>query len=208
MLIQVIVFDGADELDFVGPWEVFRLAAAAVKQAVEVRLVTLAPAGEVVAAHGLRVRPDGVLADECDLVIVPGGGWVARSAQSVRAEVERGELPRRLARIHAARGTVAGVCTGAMAMEAAGLLKGRAAVTHHGAIDDLRSTGTRVANARIVDEGSVLTCGGVTSGIDLALHLVQRYWGRDLADGIARQLEYARTRDVHRESIIVGSAPQ
>jgi len=89
------------------------------------------------------------------------------------------------------------VCTGAMALAAAGLLDGRAAVTHRDALEDLRRTKALVIEARVVDDGDILTCGGVTSSIDLALWLVERQWGTELADKISRSLEYTRSRDVY-----------
>jgi transcriptional regulator GlxA family with amidase domain len=195
MNVRIVVFDGADELDFIGPYEVFRRAGKRGKD-VDVTLVTLLPQAEITAANGLKVRCDGVL-DEADLVVVSGGGWANRAAAGMRAEVAGGELPRRLAQLHSRGAVVAGVCTGAMALAAAGLLHERPAITHHAAVEDLRATTARVHSARVVDAGSVVTSGGVTASIDLALWLVERFWGKDTADGIARDLEYTRTDEIY-----------
>lgn len=196
MRINILVFDGADEIDFVGPHEVFRRAARH-KEGIEVELVSLERQLEVTAQFGLRVRPDGVLHASPDLVVVPGGGWVAAAGHGVRQEIARGALPKTLLSLYASGVIVAGVCTGAMALAAAGLLDGRAAVTHHDALEDLRRTKALVIEARVVDDGDILTCGGVTSSIDLALWLVERQWGTELADKISRSLEYTRSRDVY-----------
>src|SRR5207237_683034 len=156
----------------------------------DVALVTLEPQAEITAAYGLRVRPDGVLDGPVDLLVVSGGGWVARGPRGIRAEVERGALPRRIAELPAAGPTIARGRTGAMAGAGSGWLDGRPATTHHGAIDDLRATKAQVVEARVVDAGSVLTCGGVTSSLHLALWVVERFWGADTADSIARFMEH------------------
>lgn len=196
MNVRVLVFEGADELDFVGPYEVFRRAAKQ-RREIDVALVSLIPKHQITAAFGLSVTPDGVLSDDTDLLVVPGGGWVEAARCGVRAEISAGILPGKLAELHARGTVVAGVCTGAMALAAAGLLDGRPAVTHKSALADLRGMRANVVEARVVDAGDVVTCGGVTASIDLALWLVERFWGYDLAAHIADSLEYAR----HKASV-------
>jgi transcriptional regulator GlxA family with amidase domain len=129
-------------------------------------------------------------------VIVPGGGWADGTPDGVRAECD-GPLPRRLAELHAGGTVIASVCTGAMLLAAAGLLAGRPAVTHFTALDDLAAAGADVQrDARVVDDGDVLTAGGVTAGIDLAIHLVARHRGADAGRVAARRLEYTPAGDV------------
>ena len=198
MRIEIVVYDGFDEVDAIGPFEVLRNAMLGVED-LDVRLVGARGAGEVTAAHGLRLLVDEGLSDEADLVIVPGGGWVDRSAAGARAESERGELPARLKELHAGGARIGSVCTGGMLLAAAGLTDGRPAVTHHGALEDLRESGADVQDdARVVDDGDVLTAGGVTSGFDLALHIVESEWGRALADRIAEEMEFERQGRVCR----------
>lgn len=202
MRIDVLVFDGFEELDAIAPFEVLRVAAEAGAD-LQTRLLTLHPAAEVEASHGLRVRPGGALTsladdERPDVVVVPGGGWNARKPQGTRAEAERGEIPAELARLHAVGTKLAGVCTGGMLIATAGLLEGRPAITHHAAIEDLRATGARVVEARVVDDGEIITAGGVTSGLDLALWLVERFFGSGLAHRVERQLEYERRGTVWR----------
>jgi transcriptional regulator GlxA family with amidase domain len=196
MNVRVLVFDGADELDFVGPYEIFRRAAKLRKE-IDVKIVSLATNAQVTAAFGLTVTPDGVLSEDTDLLVIPGGGWVESERVGVRAEIAHGILTRKLAEMHARGTVIAGVCTGTMALAAAGLLDGRPAVTHKGALADLRGMRANVVEARVVDAGDVVTCGGVTASIDLALWLVERFWGYDLAAHIADSLEYAR----HKASV-------
>ncbi|HEU4898030.1 MAG TPA: DJ-1/PfpI family protein [Actinomycetota bacterium] len=197
MRIAVVVFEGFDELDAIGPLEVLRNAAEGGAD-LEVALVTLDGA-EVTGSHGLRVRPDGRLdPDRTDLLVVPGGGWSDRAARGAWAEAERGELPAAIAAAHRAGAQVATVCTGAMLATAAGLTQGRPAVTHHSAVEDLRASGAQVVEARVVDDGDLVTSGGVTSGIDMALWLVERHVGAAAAEAVAAEIEHPRHGEVWR----------
>jgi transcriptional regulator GlxA family with amidase domain len=185
--VQIVIYDGFDELDAVAPFEI--LAAAGFTT----ELVTLEGAASVVTAHGMSVAPHGRLAPSPDLLVVPGGGWADRAAQGAWAEVQRGDLPTAIADRHAAGTVVAGVCSGGMIVAASGLLRGRPAVTHHTALDELGDYGADVRrDARVVDDGDVLTAGGVTSAIDLALHVVERELGAAAAAAGARRIEYER----------------
>jgi transcriptional regulator GlxA family with amidase domain len=196
--VAVVCYDGFDELDAIGPYEVFENAARA-GATWDVTLRSVEATETVTASHGLRVEPDGPLeAVDPDLLVVSGGGWNARGEQGAWAEAERGVLPEQIAVAHERGATVAGVCTGGMVLARAGVLDGRPAVTHQGAIEDLRATDTEVVDARVVDDGDVLTAGGVTSGLDLALHLVDREWGADVAAQVAREMEYERRGRVYR----------
>jgi transcriptional regulator GlxA family with amidase domain len=130
------------------------------------------------------------------VVLVPGGSWRARRPVGAWGEVQRGDwLP--LLADAAARGAVMGsVCTGAMLLAHAGVIGGRRATTHHDAWEDLAATGATLVKERVVDDGDLVTAGGVTSGIDLALWLVERFVSPELADGVAGAMEYPRTRPV------------
>ena len=120
MRIAVVVFDGFDELDAIGPLEVLRNAATMGGVDLEVDLVALGGEAEVTGSHGLRIRPDGPLDPQrTDLLVIPGGGWNDRAPQGARAEAERGELPAALAAAHRSGAVVATVCTGAMLATAA-----------------------------------------------------------------------------------------
>ena len=198
MNIEILLYDGVDELDAIGPYEVLSGAGAATGR-LDVRLVTATDVTTVTASHGALIKPHGTLSDAADLLIIPGGGWNDRSAEGARAQVDRGELPELIAARHAGGATVASVCTGAMLLAAGGLLEGRPAVTHHVALADLRAAGaTVIDDARVVDDGDILTAGGVTSGLDLALWIIERELGTRAADAAARELEYERTGRVWR----------
>jgi transcriptional regulator GlxA family with amidase domain len=201
MHAAIVCFDGFDDLDAIGPFEVFQHARTFGAD-LEVGLYTLAPQEVVTSSHGLRVQPDGVLERDAasetpDLVVVPGGGWGNRAEAGAWGEAERGTLPETLARLHDSGATVASVCTGGMLLARAGITDGRPAVTHHEALEDLRESGAEVVEARVVDDGDVVTAGGVTSGIDLALHLVEREFGTDVVDPVAAEMEYEQRGDVY-----------
>jgi transcriptional regulator GlxA family with amidase domain len=189
MQIDIVLYDGFDELDALAPYEVFRTAAV-LGAGIRADLVGAHGAGTITADHGARIVVDRAPSDACDMVLVPGGGWNTRGEAGAWVEAQRGDLPARLAALHAAGKTVASVCTGAMLLAAAGITTGRPATTHHSAVEDLRASGANVVAARVVDDGDVVTAGGVTSGIDLALLIVERHAGRDTANRVAREIEY------------------
>ena len=144
--------------------------------------------------------PHGVLSDVPGLLIVPGGGWNDRGpAGGPRARPRVASCRARSRRGTPAARSIASVCTGAMLLAAGGLLDGRPAITHHRAIDDLRAAGaTVIDDARVVDDGDVLSAGGVTSGLDLALWIIERELGAAVAAAAARELEYEPTGSVWR----------
>ncbi len=204
MRVAIVLYDGCDELDVVGPYEVLRLAGESGMPR-EVRLVTLEPVEHVTASHGLRIVPQGLLDGTADLVIVPGGAWAARGEVGAWGEIQRGALPRALAGEYERGAQMAAVCTGTMLLAAAGIIRGRPATTHRTALDALRRAGVEVIDARVVDDGDLVTCGGVTSGIDMALWLVERHCGPDLAEAIALRLEHDRRGRVYRRTAPAGS---
>jgi transcriptional regulator GlxA family with amidase domain len=183
--VQILIYDGFDELDAIAPYEILSSAG------LRTELVTLEPVDRITAAHGALIAPHGTLAERPDLLVVPGGGWGARAPAGTWAEYERGVLPAAIAERDAAGAVLASVCTGAMLLARAGILAGRPATTHHVAYGDLRADGADVReDARVVDDGDVITCGGVTSGIDMALHVLARERGPEVAATAARRLEH------------------
>jgi transcriptional regulator GlxA family with amidase domain len=189
MQIDIILFDGFDELDAIAPYEVLRTAAQ-LGAALDVTLVGAHGPATITASHGTRIVVGRGPSEDADLLLVPGGGYF--HGAGIRAELERGVLPRIVAAAHARGATVGSVCTGAMLLTATGLTAGRRMTTHQFAIDDLRASGAEVVEARFVDDGDIVSAGGVTAGIDLALHLVQRFAGAGMADEVATEIEYQR----------------
>jgi transcriptional regulator GlxA family with amidase domain len=184
--IAIFLFDGAEELDWAGPWEV--LSAWARRWPDDgVTAFTVAESTDrpVACAKGLRVLADHTWADAppVDVLLVPGGDTRAVTADE-----------RVLARVRdlaSADKLVTSVCTGAFVLQAAGLLEGRPATTHWGSIDGLRDLGVDVRpDDRFVDAGAVVTAAGVSAGIDMALHLVARLHSRERAQEVRRYIQY------------------
>jgi transcriptional regulator GlxA family with amidase domain len=199
MRCEVILYDGFDELDALAPWEVLS-SFADLRDDFDAALVSLDGAAPVRAAHGTLVTPHRALSESVNVLVVPGGGWNDRSDEGAWAQAQRGTLPQAVRERHERGALVASVCTGAMLLAAAGLVEGRHAITHHGAIDDLEAAGAHVVRARVVDDGDLVTAGGVTSGLDLALHLAERFFGAEAALAAERELEYERRGTVWRGS--------
>ena len=126
------------------------------------------------------------------MVVVPGGGRNDRASQGAWIEVQRGDLTRVLGELHDAGTAIATVCTGGMVAAAAGLTNGRPATTHHTALEELRASGAHLIDARVVDDGDLIMAGGVTSGIDLAVWVVEREAGAEIAAAVAEEMEYPR----------------
>jgi transcriptional regulator GlxA family with amidase domain len=186
MNIAVVLFDGAEELDWAGPWEV--LAAwrdGWPDDGVQVFTVAWTEA-PIVCAKGLRVLADHTweTAPEADVVVWPGG-------IGTRAMLGDVSIRKHVQDLAARAEIMASVCTGALVYADAGLLAGRRATTHWGSLDRLAELGAEVdPDARFVDHGDVVTAAGVSAGIDLALHLVARLHSRERAVEVRRYIQY------------------
>jgi transcriptional regulator GlxA family with amidase domain len=192
--VEVLLFPGFDELDAVGPWEVLAAAGFSVTP-----VGWPDDGGWVEGGHHLRVAVTRSLGQP-GLLVVPGGGWLAGTG--VRALVLEGSLPRRLRQLHEDGAVLASVCTGAVLLAEAGLLRGRPAVTNALALDAIAERGAVVrAEARVVDDGEVVTSGGPLAGVDLAIRLVERYLGETAAVAAAARLEHER-----RGPLLLGGA--
>jgi cyclohexyl-isocyanide hydratase len=183
MRIAFIIYDGMTALDFVGVYDVVtRLRTMRFVEDLEWDVCALT--GEVTDFSGLRLaasRVGGSLG-EYDWVIVPGGFGSRRLAKD--AEFIGWLETARACKLRAS------VCTGSVLLGAAGFLRGQRATTHRSAFDELRPFCDEVVDARIVDEGDVITARGVTSAIDLGLYLCEKVAGRDVRRRIAEQMDY------------------
>jgi transcriptional regulator GlxA family with amidase domain len=195
--IGILLFDGFDELDAIGPWEVLRGAAAA-GAPFEVHLFSVPHKPRIQAGHGLSIALDRNAGTDFDWIVVPGGGWARRAETGAAAEIARGVLPAFLRDAHARGTRFASVCTGAMLLAAAGVTKGRPATTHHVAREALAQSGASLVDARVVDDGDVVTAGGVTSGLDLALWLTERLGSPEVARKVRTEIEHEASASVQR----------
>jgi transcriptional regulator GlxA family with amidase domain len=194
MRIEIVVFDGFDEMDAIGPFEMLDNAAAA-GAPFEVALVGSEGPAQIRGQHGLRmVTTEGI--GNPDGIVVPGGGWLNRAPEGAWAQAQRGVLPRRLAELAPTVRWTASVCSGAMLLAEAGLLKGRPATTNHQLIEALADTGAQAMRRRVVDDGTVVTAGGLTAGLDLGLWLIEREVSAELAATVAENMEYRPWNDV------------
>jgi transcriptional regulator GlxA family with amidase domain len=183
--VAFVLFEGVEELDFVGPWEVFTMAATV--QPGEISTYTVAErAGVLTCAKGLRVVADHSFesAPAADIIVVPGGN-------ATRKEVDNPAIISFIARMDAGAEYTSSVCTGALLLARAGVLKARRATTHWAAIPELKAIGVEtVDDQRVVDTGRVITSAGVSAGIDMALHLVGRIWGPKVGHLTQKYMEY------------------
>lgn len=187
--IDLVIFEGFDELDAIAPYEMLRAAG------LEARLVVLAGRERrVTARHGLVLEAHGTITADTiaagDWLVAVGGGYVANAATGVKPEIERGEMPAFFGAARERGANLGSVCTGAMLLAAAGLVKGRRAITHHTATGDLAKAGAAIVNARVVDDGDLVTAGGVTSGLDFGLHLIGRLLGEEAKKKASERAEY------------------
>lgn len=193
--IAILLFDAVDLIDVAGPYEVFLTANRLAQRRGDpppFDVTTATADGRAVQAYGgLGLTPhagvDGL--DGVDVLIVPG----AIDVNGVLADPDLA----RIAADHAARGAVVmSICTGAFVLAAAGLLDHRPFTTH---FEDVADLAGRLPSAipddtvRWIDDGDVITAGGMTCGIAAAVHLVERTTDRDLADATARQMDYTWT---------------
>jgi transcriptional regulator GlxA family with amidase domain len=185
--IAIAVFDGAEELDFAGPWEV--LAAWRFLHPDEVELLLVGDDRDpVTCAKGMQVLPQTTWDElgDVDVLVYPGG-------RGTRAKVGDERVRGRL-RAMRERGTLmTSVCTGSLVFADAGLLDERAATTYWSAFDELLSLGHDIEprrDDRFVDTGEVVTAAGVSAGIDMALHLVGRLASPERAREVRRYIQY------------------
>ncbi|WP_040790820.1 DJ-1/PfpI family protein [Nocardia paucivorans] len=189
--VHIVMYDGVEELDFIAPFEVFCAAGVLADGSVDVDFVTTGRTGLVRAAYGTEIQVTKPWAPHsADIVVVPGGGYTQRDEPGIWSEIDRGVLPRALADCPRNGLTITSVCTGAILLGAAGLVKGRPCTTHHRARATLEQQGGLVKNARVVDDGNLVTAGGITSGLELAIWLTRRELGADVVAGLEEMLEY------------------
>ncbi|MFQ1682731.1 DJ-1/PfpI family protein [Pantoea dispersa] len=192
--VGIYIFDNVEVLDFCGPYEVFTCASRV--HGGENPLFNVFTVAEslnpVLARAGLSVKPDYTLSDhpQFDCLVIAGGvvsdellkknviQWIDEQSKKVKI--------------------IASVCTGAFLLAKTGMLDGKSATTHWEDISDLRAMFPRISVAerlRWVDEGNIVSSAGISAGIDMSLHLVERLHGRVLAERTARQLEFDWTEN-------------
>ena len=188
--VGILIFNEAEVLDFAGPFEVFSIATAEDKQSKLFCVKTIAETKMTISArNGLKVTPDYDF-DDClglDILIIPGG----YGAEEI--EIHNHRLLSWIQQRAADTPIVASVCTGAFLLAEAGLLNGKRATTHWMDIDRLEREYPRLSvqrNVKFVDEGSILTAGGISAGINLSFYLLNKLYGNAVAIDTAKRMEY------------------
>jgi transcriptional regulator GlxA family with amidase domain len=185
--VGILLFDGVEVLDFAGPYEVFTKAGKdQTPRPFEVK--TVAPVTPVRARDGLSVNPDFLLeqAPPFSILIVPGGPGARRE---MATEKQMAWLRQRASEAE----LLLSVCTGALLLAKAQLVKGLELTTHHSAMEELRALAPHekiLQGRRFIDNGKVILSAGVTSGIDMSLHVVGRILGQAVAQETAQNIEY------------------
>jgi transcriptional regulator GlxA family with amidase domain len=181
----ILLFEDAEELDFVGPWEVLTVAAQVTGEG---HTVTIAEReGPVRCAKGLRVLPDHSFATApvLDVVLVPGG-------MGTRREVANPVLIDWLRKAGAQATWVTSVCTGSLLLHEAGFARGKRVTTHWAFVPEFRKRPevTVLDGPRYVRDGTLLTSAGVSAGIDMTLWLVGQLHSPEVARKVQRYLQY------------------
>lgn len=188
--IGIVIYDDAEVLDFAGPYEVFSTAAR-LCDSPPWQVSLISENREVIARGGFPVKSHFTLADHppVDVLLVSGGVHTSAMANTA--------LLNALRKAGDSASWVTSVCTGAFLLAQAGLLTDQRVTTHWEDIADLRHRFPALdvqENIRWVEDGNRLTSAGISAGIDMSLHLVERLHGRELADKTAQQMDYAWQR--------------
>jgi transcriptional regulator GlxA family with amidase domain len=199
LTVGILIFDGVEVLDFGGPFEVFSGASTVGEQHSDhhplFQVVIIAEEDRIITcAGGLLVKPQATIKNHppLDILVVPGG--------DVSREISNPHVLEWISQQDRQTRLTTSVCTGAYLLAESGLLNQHRATTHWAGVEDMRKRYPAVemlADTRIVDEGHIITSAGVSSGIDMSLHVVSRLYGEEVAAQTARYMEYdwsARSR--------------
>jgi transcriptional regulator GlxA family with amidase domain len=184
----ILLYEGVEELDFVGPWQTFNISSLRRDRA-DTAVLIAEREGPLTCSRGMRVLPHHTFDDhpDLDVLLVPGGGH-ARVLEEMTNPALTGWIKRTAAEVD----WVTSVCTGAFLLHAAGVVRGRRMATERSNEDGLEALGdvTVVRDARYVMDGNVVSSQGVSAGIDMTLWLVGRLHGRDHAREVIRSMQY------------------
>ncbi|MGI5400173.1 DJ-1/PfpI family protein [Streptomyces sp. CA-135486] len=213
MLCQIVLFDGFDPLDVIAPYEVLFAGGMAAPGALEVELVSAEGPREVPSGSGLlSLRATAALDPQrADLVLVPGAVGPIGDLCDPDAPGNEDSIPALLGRtlqtglpallkeaLDRPGLTMTTVCGGSMILAMAGLIDGRHATTNRLGLDLLDATGVIAIDARVVDDGDLVTGAGVTSGLDLGLYLLERELGPRIAHAVEQLFAHERQGTVWR----------
>ena len=195
MEIDFLIFPHVEELDFVGPFEVFGKVRDVAN--IDDTLKILAPTETTVCAHGLCIARSHELTPENkgDILVVPGGKGVREYTE------ERSLVIEYIQKTYKDYQFIVSVCTGAFLLAEAGILTHITCTTHTQFQEELKQKGYSVVSHRVVHDGKYITSAGVTSGIDASLYLVYLLHGRSIAEQVLTRIEYPFSIDQILESV-------
>lgn len=188
--VGILIFDEVEVLDFTGPLETLSCVKD-VEPNAEIEVYTLGfEEGPVYCRSNLVVVPNFTLSFNpgINVLIIPGG----LGARKVLAD--KGML-RKIKNLADSCTWICSVCTGSLILAEMGLLKGLKATTHHTCFNDLERISPEteiIKNQRFIEQGNIITSGGISAGIDMAFHLVEKFFGPETADKVAKEMEYRR----------------
>ena len=184
LTVGILIFPQVEELDFVGPFEVLSYVNKVKPESTKVVLIaeSIEP---VCAFNGMRVLPDRTLQDcpSLDILVVPGGKgrFIAMKNLAIKEFIQKQMITAKY---------VTSVCTGAFLLAEAGVLTGKKATTYHTAFEELESYSVQVLSRKVVQDGKIITAGGVSSGLELGFYLLKQLFGLSLAREVAEKIEY------------------
>jgi transcriptional regulator GlxA family with amidase domain len=210
---QVVLFDKFDPLDVIAPFEVLVAGAQALGGGLTVELVSAEGPREVVSGtQDMTLRATAALDPaKPGYVVVPGAsgpvnGDPDQGVETIPVLLARAAQTALIPLIGKALAnpeiTVATVCGGSLVLAMGGLIDNRYATTHYMGMDVLDATGVNAVNARVVDDGDLISGGGVTSGLDLGLYLLERSYGPRIAHAVEKLFEYERRGTAWKPSAI------
>ncbi|QWU45536.1 DJ-1/PfpI family protein [Bacillus sp. NP247] len=186
--VGIFLFNEVEVLDFAGPFEVFSVTTTNGEQPFIVH--TVSQDGEmIIARNGLKVQPDYSIENlpPVDILIIPGGLGVREN--EVENEIIINWIRQQMKEVK----LMASVCTGALLLAKAGLLEEKQATTHWASIENFRNVFPNIEvleNIKFVDEGHIITSGGISAGINMSFHIVKNLLGARVAEETAKRMEY------------------
>jgi transcriptional regulator GlxA family with amidase domain len=197
--VGLFIFDDVELLDFAGPYEVFSVTSE-LNDYTLFRVFSVSEDGDPVrTVNGLKVMPDFAFDNHppIDILLIPGG-------DGTKKEMDKSAIVEWIRWNHDRAKMTVSICSGARILARMGLLDGLEVTTHHEVFDDVRRIAPSVtlnAEARFVDNGRILTAGGISAGIDVALHIVRKLHGEDVAGRTARYMEYGDWHHLPEETL-------
>lgn len=203
--VDFLIFPKVEELDVIGPFEVFGKFTDVSENHCELRV--LAPTEVTICKHGLRMMRTAPLDPDLNLdpahkeciLVVPGGKGVREPSK------ERSAVINYIRATFDSYKLILSVCTGAFLLDEAGILTNKVCTTHSRFQEELKQKGYTVVPHRVVHDGKVITSTGITSGIDASLYVVAFTYGKTLAEQVIRRIEYLFSVDKILEMVYVAS---